>query len=400
MRNIRTNYKYTIYSCYMGYIVQGIINNISPILFAVYQRRLGMSLDKIGILIALNFGVQTIIDLAAAKYVDKIGSRKCMVFAHIMAALGIMGIALLPAVLSDAFIGLIIAVLMNAVGGGLLEVLVSPIVEAAPGEEKEQAMSMLHSFYCWGCVGFILISTLMLKTAGEDHWYMIPILWSTVPLVNCFAFMLVPINTLVEEEERVSVLSFAKQGIFWVLILLMLCSGASEMAMSQWSSYFAEMGLKVSKTIGDLLGPCAFCLLMGISRLFYGKKGNSIKLERFMSFSCILCVCAYLIAAISPYPVLSLVGCAICGLSVGILWPGTFSIAAARCKSGGTAVFALLALAGDIGCVSGPELVGIVSGLLPELGMKAGLTAAIVFPVLMLVLIGIINKTKLTQKFH
>lgn len=392
MKHIRKNYKLTIYACYTGYIVQGIINNISPILFATYQRMLGVSVDRIGILIAMNFGIQIIVDLLAAKYVDKIGCRKCMVFAHVSAVMGVLGIGLLPRILPDAFAGLILATALSAVGGGLLEVLVSPVVEAAPGDEKEQAMSMLHSFYCWGCVGFILISTLLLKLLGPEHWYIMPLLWAIVPAVNIVSFLLVPINTLVEEKERVSVLVFIRQGTFWIFILLMLCSGASEMAMSQWASYFAEIGLNVSKTTGDLLGPCAFCLLMGLARLFYGKKGGRIRLEKFMSVSSILCICAYLLAVIAPHPILSLAGCALCGLSVGILWPGTFSLAAARCKSGGTAVFALMALAGDIGCMAGPEVVGMVSEAVPGAGLKAGFAAAMIFPAIMLVLINTIRK--------
>ncbi len=387
MKYTKSDYKITIYACYIGYIVQGIINNISPILFAVYQKSLGISLHKIGILIAINFGIQIIVDSASAKYVDKFGYRKCMIFAHILAAAGILGIGFSPIILPNAFVGLITATILNGIGGGLLEVLVSPIVEAAPGDEKEQAMSMLHSFYCWGCVGFILISTLLLRLLGNDRWMLMSFMWAIVPIVNCCLFVFVPINRLVEEDEQVSVSDILRKKVFWLFVILMLCAGASEMAMSQWASYFAEVSLNVNKSSGDLLGPCAFCFLMGLSRLFYGKMGNRIKLTVFMKFSCILCVCSYLIAVFAPINIISLIGCALCGLSVGIMWPGTFSMAAEQCKSGGTAVFALLALAGDIGCMAGPELVGVVSSAIPEAGLKAGLSAAIAFPAVMIIIL-------------
>lgn len=383
-RIMRTNYKYTVYACYIGYIIQGIINNVSPILFVSYQKQLGISLEKIGLLIAVNFCVQIITDLAAAGAVDKIGYRASMVFAHIISTCGLLCLGLLPVFLPDAFVGLLLATVLNGIGGGLLEVLVSPIVEAAPSKEKDKAMSMLHSFYCWGCVGFVGISTILLHFLGLGRWYLLPVLWCVLPFLNCFLFSVVPINTLVEEEEKSSLKELVSQRIFWLLFLLMICAGASEMAMSQWASYFAEVGLSVNKTWGDLLGPCMFCLLMGGSRLFYGKSGEKVDLQKFMIISCILCIGSYLLAVFAPHPLVGLLGCALCGLSVGILWPGTFSMAAKSCPMGGTMLFAMLAFAGDIGCASGPAVVSTVSGMLSRYGLKAGLLAAIVFPALML----------------
>ncbi|MBR6627110.1 MAG: MFS transporter [Lachnospiraceae bacterium] len=382
----------TIYACYLGYIVQGIINNINPILFVTYQKRLGISLEMISLLIIMNFGFQILVDLVAAKYVDRIGHRLCMVMAHVCTVLGLFAIGLLPAVLPNPVPALIIGTVLNGMGGGLLEVLVSPIVEAVPGDEKEKAMSLLHSFYCWGCVGFIALSTLLLRMLGSENWFYLPLIWAVLPFINIVAFSKVPILRLVEEDEQLPVRKLFGMKMFWLLVILMLCAGASEMGMSQWASYFAEIGLKVDKTAGDLLGPCFFCILMGIVRTYYGRSEGTMNLHKFIKGSCLLCIVSYLIAVFAPHPVLGLFGCGLCGLSIAILWPGTFSIAARSCKAGGTVLFALLALAGDIGCATGPQLVSMVSGLAPEYGLKAGLLAAIVFPLVLLVTLGVLEK--------
>lgn len=375
------SYKSTIYACYVGFITQAIVNNLGPLLFLTFQKQFAVSVEKIGFLITLNFGVQLLVDLLAAKYVDRIGYRPSMVFAHLTAAAGLVGMGVFPFIFPSAYMGLMAAVILNGIGGGLLEVLVSPIVEAAPSGEKEKAMSMLHSFYCFGHVSVVILSTIGFQLMGIENWRILPVIWAVIPFLNAFAFMKVPIRVLVEETERIPVKKLVTMRIFWLFVVLMLCAGASEQAMSQWASYFAESSLQVSKTMGDLLGPCAFAALMGLSRMFYGRFGERIKLEKFMAMSSLLCVASYLLAVFAPVPVVSLLGCALCGLSVGIMWPGTFSIAARDCKRGGTAMFAFLALAGDAGCMSGPGLVGVVAEKAGSWGLKGGLLAAIIFPV-------------------
>lgn len=402
MRNekgfLQTN-QATIYACYLGYVVQGIINNINPILFVTYQNRLGISLEMISVLIIMNFGFQILVDLIAAKYVDRIGHRLCMMMAHVCTVLGLLCISILPFVLPSPVIGLCIATVLNGIGGGLLEVLVSPIVEAVPGEEKEKAMSLLHSFYCWGCVGFIGISTLLLRVLGSENWFFMPLIWAVLPAINIYAFSKVPILRLVEAGEELPVRKLFRMKIFWLLVVLMLCAGASEMGMSQWASYFAELGLGVNKTMGDLLGPCFFCILMGLARTYYGRSESKMNLNRFIKVSCLLCVVSYLLAVFAPYPILGLLGCGLCGLSIAILWPGTFSIAARTCKAGGTALFALLALAGDVGCAAGPQVVSLVSGSAPEYGLKAGLLAAVIFPVVLLLTLGRLERLEGVQLY-
>ena len=387
----KTSYQTTIYACYLAYIVQGIINNISPLLFVIYRTRLGLSLGHISFLIAANFGMQILIDLLAANYADRLGYRFSMILAHVLSVLGLLGIGLFPLLFPVPFAGLLLATLFNAIGGGLIEVLVSPIVEAAPGKEKEKAMSLLHSFYCWGCVGFILLSTLLLHFLGAGNWFFMPVFWAVIPLFNCFLFAKVPIRTLSEKGQSIVPKSLFSMKSFWILVLLMTCAGASEMAMSQWASYFAELGLGVEKAVGDLLGPCLFCFLMGAARLFFGKSQTGLPLTSFMKGSCLLCIASYLLAVFSPHPLPGLLGCGLCGLSVGILWPGTFSIAAKICRSGDTALFAFLALAGDLGCVIGPQTVSLISRLLPEAGLKAGLLAAAIFPLILLLVLCLIR---------
>lgn len=383
----KIEYKQTIYACYIGYIVQAIINNLGPLLFLTFEKSLGIPIEKIGLLITINFGVQIIVDLLAARYVDKVGYRTSVIAAHICGTIGLIGMGIFPFVFSNPFSGLALASIINAVGGGIIEVLISPIVEAAPSKEKDKAMSMLHSFYCFGHVAVVLLSTLGFYMLGMDNWRYIPMIWAIVPFINIFLFSVVPINTVVEEGTEMPIKSLLSMKLFWIFVLLMICSGASEQAMSQWASFFAEDGLKVSKTIGDLLGPCAFALLMGASRVFYGKYGSKIDLKKFILGSSMLCIISYLIAIFSPIPLIGLLGCALCGLSVGIMWPGTFSIAAKECPSGGTAMWALFALAGDVGCSLGPGVVSIVSSINTGSGIKAGLGYAIIFPTMMFMII-------------
>ncbi|MDD6236734.1 MAG: MFS transporter [Clostridiales bacterium] len=392
MTEKNAKYQKTIAACFVGYIVQAIVNNFIPLLFLTFQSRYQIPLTKITMLVTINFGLQLLVDLAAIAFVDKIGYRAAAILAHLCAAAGLILLTVLPELFADPFVGILLAVLIYAVGGGLLEVLVSPIVEACPSDNKEKAMSLLHSFYCWGHVGVVLLSTVFFAIFGINNWKIMAIIWAIVPAVNTVVFAKVPIAKLnTEEDSGLSLKQLAGKQLFWILMLLMLCAGACEQSVSQWASTFAEKGLGVTKAIGDLAGPMAFALLMGASRAFYGKYGDKINLERFMISSVLLCIASYLLIALVPIPFIGLIGCGICGLSVGILWPGTFSMAAASIRGGGTAMFALLALAGDLGCSGGPTLVGMVSGHFDD-NLRMGISAALVFPLLLL--IGIFWKRK------
>lgn len=377
-------YNKTITACFVGYIVQAIINNFVPLLFLTFERTYQIPLSQITLLVTINFGVQLFVDLLSVKFVDKIGYRASMVIAHLCSAAGLVLLTILPEVMDPAFLGILTAVVVYAIGGGLLEVLVSPIVEACPSDHKEKAMSMLHSFYCWGHVGVVALSTLYFYIVGISNWKLLAVIWAVIPLANVLAFTKVPIAPLLPEgESGLRMKDLLGMKLFWILFIMMVCAGASEQAVSQWASTFAEQALGITKTLGDLAGPMAFAILMGASRFFYGKYGDRIDLDRFMIFSSLLCILSYLGISLIPVPLVSLAACAVCGLSVGIMWPGTFSKASQALRRGGTAMFALLALGGDVGCSGGPTLVGLISSSLND-NLKAGILAAIIFPVLLL----------------
>ena len=392
--NTKNEYNKTIRSCFVAYIVQAIVNNFVPLLFLTFQRTYDIPLSQITMLITFNFGVQLLVDLLSVSFVDRLGYRFCMVLAHILSAAGLIFLTVLPEILPSAFAGILIAVMIYAIGGGLLEVLVSPVVESCPSDNKEKAMSMLHSFYCWGHVGVVLISTVFFSAFGITNWKILAVLWAIVPLVNAAAFMKVPIRSLMEEGETgLSLKELLTMKTFWILLVMMICAGASEQGVSQWASTLAEKGLGITKTAGDLAGPMAFAVLMGASRAFYGKYGDRISLDRFMVLSSLLCIASDLGISLFGMPQLSLVCCALCGLSVGIMWPGTFSKAAAALPKGGTAMFALLALGGDVGCSGGPTLVGFVSEFFGG-DLKKGILAGGVFPVLLLLGVALCRKGK------
>lgn len=381
--SIHENYNHTLRASYIGYISQAIVNNFAPLLFLTFQKTYGISLDKITLLVTMNFAVQPLVDFLAAGFVDRIGYRKAIVLAHLLCAGGVAGLGILPELTADPYLGFLGAVLLYAAGGGLIEVMISPIVEACPTERKEAAMSLLHSFYCWGHVLVVVASTVFFRVAGIGNWRILAFIWALVPFFNCFYFARVPIRSMTGEDRGMSMRQLAGSGVFWLFVLLMVCSGASEQAMSQWASAFAESALQVGKTMGDLLGPCLFALLMGTSRAVYARFSRHMPLIPFMVGSGFLCIAGYLLAVWSKAPVMALMGCGLCGLSVGILWPGTFSLSCARIPRGGTAMAALLALGGDVGCSLGPTVVGLVSNTAGG-SIRAGLLAAVVFPVLLL----------------
>ncbi len=396
------NYKSTLHACYLGYISQAIVNNLAPLLFIIFQNEYNVSFEMIGRLILINFGTQLVVDALTVKFVDKIGYRISVVTAHFFCSIGLIGLGILPIIMHVPYQGLVVAVVLYAIGGGLIEVLISPIVDSIPGDAKASAMSLLHSFYCWGQFAVVLISTVFIKLAGEGWWSILPIIWAVVPVYNLFKFMRVPLVPAIPEHERIPVKRLLKSRLFLIAMLLMVCAGASELAMSQWSSLFAQKGLKVSKFMGDLLGPCLFAILMGIVRILYGLYGHKINLKKALLTSGVLCLICYTIAVFVQVPIISLLSCALCGLSVALMWPGIFSLTSEKYAGGGTAMFGILAIFGDLGCSVGPWIAGLISdysqksvklvelgttyGLnAQQVGLKTGIFAAAVFPLLMIV---------------
>ncbi len=389
---LRQDYKYTFYASYAGYFVQAIINNFLPLLFLTFQKEFSLSYDEISLLIIINFGVQLIVDMVSASFIDRIGYRFSALMAHAFAFAGLFGLGIFPFILPP-YTGIILSIIIYATGSGLIEVITSPLVEACPSQSKSGSMSLLHSFYCWGQMSVVLLSTAFFTLFGVSSWRYLAILWSLIPLINGFFFSLVPIPGTLSDGHGMKIRELFRTKLFYVFALIMLCSGASEIAMSQWASAFAESGLKVSKTVGDLLGPCLFAVLMGSARVLYSKISEKIPLTKLMTASALLCIISYLTASLSPLPLLSLFGCALCGLSVGIMWPGTFSLAAEKIPSGGTAMFAFLALFGDMGCSLGPGSVGKAITIFGG-DMNKGMLLGTLFPVLLIFGLWLMKKYK------
>lgn len=391
--SIKNNYNHTVFACYFGYIIQAIVNNFAPLLFLTFREEFGIPLQTITTLVTINFLFQLFIDVVCAKVVDKIGYRKCIVAAQLFSALGIAGLGILPDLFDNAYVGLIIAILLYATGGGIIEVLVSPIVEACPIKNKKAAMSLLHSFYCWGHLFVVIASTVFFVVFGIENWRNLALIWAIVPFLNTFYFAKVPIARLTEEGEQMSLKELFSSKTFLLFILIMVCAGASEQGMSQWASAFAEAGLGVSKTIGDLAGPCLFAITMGTSRVIYSKISEKIDLNKYMTCCAVLCISAYAIASFSGIPAFSLFGCAMCGFSVGVMWPGSFSLASEKFPKGGTAMFAFLALAGDFGCSFGPTVVGFATSVMND-DLKKGVFAAVAFPIALIVALAVMRRAK------
>jgi len=378
------DYRKTLLACYLGFVTQAISANFAPLLFLTFKNTYGIPLEQIAMIPLVFFMTQILIDFAATKFADRIGYRKCVIASQATSAAGLALLAVLPGLLPDPFVGILISVVLYAVGSGLIEVLISPIVEACPFENKEGMMSLLHSFYCWGSVGVVLGSTLFFAVFGLENWKILALIWALVPLYNTFNFISCPIERLVEDGEGMSMGQLLRMPLFWLMAVLMMCSGASEISMFQWASAFTESALGVTKAVGDLAGPCLFGVLMGIARVYYGRMSEKLDLTRTMLGSGALCLFCYLLASLSSSPVLGLIGCALCGLSVGIMWPGTLSISAQKCPKGGTVMFALLALAGDLGGSVGPSLVGGISGMAGG-NLKYGLFFGALFPALLII---------------
>ena len=387
------DYQKTKVACYLGFVTQAISANFAPLLFLKFHNDYDISLGNIALISTFFFFTQLLVDLFCAKFVDRIGYRVCIVTSEICAAAGLVGLAFLPDLLPNPFTGIILSVIIYAVGSGLIEVLCSPIIEACPFKNKEATMSLLHSFYCWGAVGTILVSTIFFAVFGIDSWKWLAVLLALIPTVNIYNFATCPIEYLVDENEGMSISALFKTPLFWIAIILMVCSGASELSMAQWASAYAEAALGLSKTMGDLLGPCLFAVSMGISRILYGKYGEKVDLSKFMLGSGALCVVCYVLASLFLNPVVGLTGCILCGFSVGIMWPGTLSISSKKFPAGGTAMFALLAMAGDLGGSIGPGIVGRVTQMAGD-NIRSGMLVGLIFPVVMVIGLLFFDKIK------
>ena len=390
------NYQKTLMACYLGFVTQAITANFAPLLFLTFKDAYGITLEKIAMIPMVFYLTQLLVDLAATKFADKIGYRACVMASQVVSSVGLILMAILPEILPVPFIGILISVVLYAIGSGLIEVLLSPIVEACPFENKDGVMSLLHSFYCWGAMGVILGSTIFFAVFGVENWKILTFIWALVPLYNTFNFINCPIERLVEDGKSMGIGRLLKTPIFWLMIILMVCSGASEATMAQWASAFTESAIGVSKTVGDLAGPCLFAMFMGISRMLYGKFSEKLDLTKVMLVCGIMCAGCYLVASLSTLSILGLAGCALCGLAVGIMWPGSISISSQKCPRGGTAMFAFLALAGDLGAMVSPAMVGSLSEMAGG-NLKTGLLVATLFPIMLVIGLIVLRRIKNTN---
>lgn len=391
---MQRNYKKTLTACYMGFITQAIAANFAPLLFLKFHSDYGIPMGKIALISAAFFLTQLIVDILCAKFADFIGYRKCVIASELLSAAGLIGLAFLPELTGNPFTGIIISVIIYATGSGLIEVLCSPIVEACPFEHKDAVMSLLHSFYCWGSVGVILISTLFFAVFGIGSWKILACIWALIPLYNVYNFAVCPIERLTDDGSGMKTGSLLCVPMFWTAIILMVCAGASELSMAQWASAYAESALGLTKAAGDLAGPCMFAVTMGISRVIYGKYGDKLDLKRFMLGSGVLCLSCYIAASVSDNSVIGLIGCIMCGFSVGIMWPGTISICSGRIPTGGTAMFALLAMAGDLGGALGPGIVGNITQLAND-NLQIGMFAGSIFPLILIISLLVMKRMRL-----
>ena len=398
---IKNNYKATIVASCLGYITQAIMLNFPPLLYLFFQEELGLTLSQVSFLITANIIIELVVDVIVSKIAPSVGYRPLVILATVFATMGLVAMFILPTVMTNKFLALILSMMLCGAGGGIMEVLISPIVEACPTKNKSGMMSLLHSFYCWGQAGVVLISTIFFQIFELENWFYIAIAWTIVPLTCLLLFTRVPIYTLEEEAtEKPSLISLFKNKLFWLLVVMMICAGASELAMAQWASAFAETAIGRSdlKWLTDLLGPCLFAICMGLARVFYAKMSEKINLAKGIFISSIVCIASYLITILSPFPVLSLFGCALCGIGAGIMWPASYSMASDKIPNGGVLMFGLLALAGDFGCLAGPSLAGQISALFDN-NLKVGFAVSIIFPlVLAIICASMLIKRKKSKK--
>ena len=386
-------------ACYIGYVVQGIINNIAPLLFVIFSNKFDITLEKLALLITINFATQLIVDTISIKFVDLIGYKPLAVISQGIAFLGLSCLGILPNVMKNSYIGIVISIILSAIGSGITEVIISPIIESIPGEKKTSEMSLLHSFYCWGQVFVVLLTTIMIKLFGENLWFIPPMLRAIIPLVNTINFISVPIQPNLTKEEKIPFLKLLFNKQFILCIVIMICSGASEIGMSQWSSYFAEEGLNVTKMTGDLLGPCLFAIFMGTGRMIFGFVGEKINLKNALYLSAGLCALCYLGTCFINSPIISLLTCAITGITVSIMWPATLSLAARLFPNGGGSMYSVLALSGDTGCTLGPWFISFMSikfssDIVSGESLKTGLGFGALFPILMIITISLLHLKK------
>ncbi len=376
------SYKSTKSACYIGYIVQAIVNNFLPILFIVFQKKYGLGYEKLGRIILVNFLIQILSDTITPIIVRAIGYRGCAILCHGLCATGLVMLSVLPTVIGDTYVAILLSVIIYAFGSGIIEVIISPMIELIPTKNKAANMAFLHSFYCWGQAFTVVCTTLLVSVFGFLNWNFIPLIWATVPFINMFFFIKVPVIEPKKETEKIKNNKFFISREFICFVVFMLCAGTSEVTMAQWASMFVQQGLGINKVTGDILGPCLFAIAMGIGRVFFGVLSGKFSYRKALVLNNILCFLCYIVVAFCKSPIPCLIACALCGFSVSLSWPGTYSLASARFPNGGTVMFSAFALFGDLGCSLGPWLLGLIADMYD---LQTGFFVCSVFPLVMVI---------------
>ncbi len=387
------NFKHTFRACFMGFFIQSIVCVFTPLLFVIFNTEYKISLPLITMISTVNFVVQFITDGFSIFFLQKIGYRKAGILAHFFAFCGLVILGTVAPRMPNMYLWIMIAVVLYSIGGGLLEVVLSPIIENTPSKSKSGTMSMLHSMFSVGSVATVLLTTIGLKIFGWQSWKYISVMWAILPFLNMIYFFFIPINEGNENIEREPIWSFFRDRAFWGFLLVMMCGGAAEIGISQWASAFAETSLGISKTAGDVIGPCMFAVMMGVARMLHSRYPHLITLSKAIMYSGILATVCYLGAALVPIPFVALAFCGLCGFAVGIMWPGTLSLATRKYPAAGGTLFAVMALAGDLGCTAGPTAVGFVASIFGG-NLRTGLLIGAFFPIVMVAGLMALNRKR------
>lgn len=355
------HYRLTTISCFVGIFAQAVIINLAALLFMPLMRLHGLTYVQLGTLVAVNFSVQVGSDLVFSGLIDRIGFRRLVLPACLVGSLGLFLFALAPVLLPGrVFAGLLAATAVYSAAGGLLEVLLSPIVNAIPNEEKGAAMSLLHSFYAWGQMATIILTTLFLFLVGERHWQWMVGFWALLPLANFLLFLKAPFPPSVPEEHRLNMGDLILKPFCLLAFAAIFFGASAEVLMNQWTSAFMERALLLPKLTGDLFGMCGFALMLGLGRAWHGKYGARFDISKALVAMSALAVLCYLVVALAPGSWPGLLACMVCGFATSLLWPGTLIVASERYPLAGAWMFALLAAAGDVGAGLGPWFTGWV----------------------------------------
>ena len=380
-------YRRLKWACYATNLSMSVVGNLPPVLFLTFRELYGISYSKLGLLVLINFVTQLCVDLVFSFFSHRFPTARTVRLMPVLTALGLLVYALWPFVFPQAvYAGLVTGTIIFSASSGLNEVLTSPVIAAIPSDDPDREMSRLHSVYAWGVVGVVLLATVLLRWLGRAHWQWIPLGMTALPIAAAVLFTTTDIPALPTPEKLTDVMSFLRNGGLWLCVAAIFLGGASECTMAQWSSGYLEKAMGVPKMLGDALGVALFAFMLGLGRTLYSRFGRRI--ENVLLAGSVGAFACYVTAAVVQSPVAGLAACALTGLCVSMMWPGSLLVATGRFPAGGVFVFAMMAAGGDLGASIGPQLIGAVTdmmiagGAAEQAGLRAGMLLAALFPLL------------------